>query len=253
MTIKLVISDIDGTLVQHQPKSGDLARADALIPQATINAISQLHAEGLMLVGVTGRTFEQSRDILSSLGITGPCVFAGGATIRNLPGGEVLYESTLAEESIAEVTAILSRYLADGREIELNKSSLDSTKYNSIWAKLRKSDAEAVKEELANVPNVYFIMNDGHGHKSEFGVAILNKGADKGSATKRLLSILNVQPHEAVCIGDGANDIPMFNECGTGIAMGNGADILKKVADYIVAPIEDDGFAEAVRIVFTKT
>lgn len=252
MAIKLVISDIDGTLVMHQNHLNDLARADALISQATIDAIGQLHTEGIMLAGVTGRTFDQSKDILTTLGIKGPCVFAGGAIIRNLPDGEVLYEANLEEKSVAEVTAILSKYLADGRSIELNPSTLDPTKYNSIWAKLRKSDTEAVRKELSNVPSVYFVMNDGHGHKGEFGVAVLNKGANKGSATKRLLSLLNIHPLEAVCVGDGDNDIPMFSECGLGIAMGNGTESLKKVAHHVVAPIEDEGFAAAVRIIANK-
>lgn len=249
MTIKLVITDIDGTLVQHRPHSNDLAQADALIPQTASDAVAQLHAAGLMVAGVTGRTFEQSKDILTSLGITEPCVFSGGATIRNLPDGQVLYEACLSETSVHQVTAILSKYLADGRSIELNASALDPNKFTSIWAKLRKSDTQAIAQELANVPNVYFVMNDGHGHKNEFGVAVLRQGVNKGSATKRLLSLLNIGSSEAACVGDGANDIPMFNECGLAIAMGNGTDELKSSAHHVVAHIEAGGFAEAVRIV----
>lgn len=247
MAIKLVISDIDGTLVQHLPHANNLASADELIPQTAIDAISLLHAKGMIIAGVTGRTFEQSKDILTRLGVTGPCVFAGGAIIRNLPDGEVLYEANLTDQSIMAVKAILSKYLADGRSIEFNPSSLDPTQYNSIWAKLRKSDTEAIKQELSRIPNIYFVMNDGHGHKAEFGVAVLRGGVDKGSATKELMSMLNVHPSEVACVGDGANDVPMFNECGLGIAMGNGADELKRVADYVVAPIENDGFAEAIQ------
>lgn len=246
MAVKLVISDIDGTLVQHQPRLNDLAQADALIPQTAVDAVRRLHSNGIIVAGVTGRTYEQSKDVLSAVGITGPCVFAGGAVIRNLPDGKVLHETTLTEESIAIVQGIMSKYLASGRSIELNPSSLDPSKYNSIWAKLRIEDTDAVVEELKKVPDVYFVVNSGHGHNAEFGVAVLGKGADKGSATRKLLSILNVDRSEVVCVGDGTNDIPMFHECGVGIAMGNGAESLKEAADYVVAPIEQDGFKDAV-------
>jgi hydroxymethylpyrimidine pyrophosphatase-like HAD family hydrolase len=41
----------------------------------------------------------------------------------------------------------------------------------------------------------------------------------------------------------------MFAECGLGIAMGNGEDILKQQADHIVADIAEDGFAEAAEYI----
>lgn len=250
--INLLISDIDGTLVQHRPHSNNLAHADALIPQTTIDAISRLKSAGIAIVGVTGRTFEQSKNILTKLGITGPCVFAGGATIQNLPDGEVLYEATLTDEVVEEVKGILTQYLADGRSIECNPSARDSSKYVSLWAKLRKSDTEIIKQKLDLVPDIYFVMNDGHGHKSEFGVAVLAAGTDKGSATKKLLSILNIDKSNAACIGDGANDVPMFDECGLSFAMGNASDILKSSANHVVASIENDGFAEAVDVILAN-
>jgi hydroxymethylpyrimidine pyrophosphatase-like HAD family hydrolase len=45
----------------------------------------------------------------------------------------------------------------------------------------------------------------------------------------------------------------MFAECGLGIAMGNGEDILKQQADHIVADITEDGFAEAAEYILQAT
>ncbi|MNH37914.1 putative phosphatase [compost metagenome] len=70
-------------------------------------------------------------------------------------------------------------------------------------------------------------------------------GADKGSGTRNVLSLLGVTRDRTACVGDGANDVLMFQECGLSIAMGNGEEILKQSADHIVADIERDGFAEA--------
>ena len=50
---------------------------------------------------------------------------------------------------------------------------------------------------------------------------------------------------DVACIGDGANDVPMFEACGLSIAMGNSEEILMQSADHIVSSIDQGGFAEA--------
>ena len=41
------------------------------------------------------------------------------------------------------------------------------------------------------------------------------------------------------------NDIEVVQEAGIGVAMGNAVDALKKVADYVTAPIGEDGIYKA--------
>jgi phosphoserine phosphatase len=56
-----------------------------------------------------------------------------------------------------------------------------------------------------------------------------------------------------VAVGDGENDIPMFQAVGTRVAMGNGSDRLKAVAHALAPPCEDDGAANVVhRILSAK-
>lgn len=50
-----------------------------------------------------------------------------------------------------------------------------------------------------------------------------------------------------MAFGDGGNDIPMIQRAGIGIAMGNGNQGLKNVADYVTASVDDDGVYRALK------
>ena len=246
---KAIITDIDGTLVQYQPHLSDIAEIDALIPSSAVEAISRLHLAGLAVAAVTGRTFEQSRDVLNLLGITGPCIFAGGAAVRDMPSGKILYEASLDTRTLQTVCNLLYKKLGHNYPLDLAPSASDPSKFNSVWAIIDKSRISDVLDELSSLDGVYHVVNEGAGQANEVGLLVLTGGVDKGSGTRHLLSLLGVEREEAACIGDGANDVLMFEECGLKIAMGNGEDILKQNANYVVGDIDKDGFAEAAEII----
>lgn len=82
---------------------------------------------------------------------------------------------------------------------------------------------------------------------------IVPKGMNKGEAVKMLCRILNVPIANAVAVGDAANDISMIIAAGTGVAMANGTDEVKSVADYItVRDNNHDGIAEVVERFFPE-
>ena len=63
-----------------------------------------------------------------------------------------------------------------------------------------------------------------------------------------ILSILEKSGHEiadVIAIGDSDNDIDMLKLAGRGIAMGNGNDAVKAVADYVTLPLDQDGLYHA--------
>ena len=47
-------------------------------------------------------------------------------------------------------------------------------------------------------------------------------------------------------VGDGNNDLPLFELAGWKVAMGNGADVLKEAADWIAPSVDEDGLAVAI-------
>ena len=51
----------------------------------------------------------------------------------------------------------------------------------------------------------------------------------------------------AYAFGDSTNDIEMLEIVGTAIAMGNGADLAKDVADYVTDTVDEDGLYNAMK------
>ncbi len=77
-------------------------------------------------------------------------------------------------------------------------------------------------------------------------VEVCLRGLDKGTGMRAMLSFLGEDISSSVAVGDGANDIEMVAAAGLGIAMGNGADELKRIADWVSDSVDRDGFSKAV-------
>ena len=50
-----------------------------------------------------------------------------------------------------------------------------------------------------------------------------------------------------MAFGDAENDIDMLKAVGIGVAMGNGGDCVRKIADYVTSDVDDDGIGKALR------
>ena len=70
--------------------------------------------------------------------------------------------------------------------------------------------------------------------------------ANKGVGVQRLAALMGVPMDEIAVIGDGGNDVAMFQQSGLSIAMGNASDEVKKHARFVTGSNDEDGFADAV-------
>ena len=80
----------------------------------------------------------------------------------------------------------------------------------------------------------------------------MKKDCTKANAIKILADHLDINKEEIIVIGDGANDISMFEMSGYKIAMGNANNKLKEKADYITDSNNQDGVAKALEEIFYK-
>ena len=81
---------------------------------------------------------------------------------------------------------------------------------------------------------------------SDYLLEVVPKGMNKGEAVKMLCKMLDVEIENAVAVGDAANDLAMLKAAGIGVAMQNGTDEVKAIADYITTRDNNhDGVAEA--------
>ncbi|KAA8521870.1 hypothetical protein F0562_012816 [Nyssa sinensis] len=75
---------------------------------------------------------------------------------------------------------------------------------------------------------------------------IVPPGSSKGSGVTMLLDHLGVTAKEIMAIGDGENDVEMLELASLGIALSNGSEKAKAVADVIGASNDEDGVADAI-------
>lgn len=76
---------------------------------------------------------------------------------------------------------------------------------------------------------------------SKTGADIVEKEASKAEGLIRLCQYYGVPLSDTVAFGDSMNDYEIVQTAGIGIAMGNSIEELKKVADYVTTPIDQDG------------
>ncbi|XP_039118988.1 endoribonuclease YBEY, chloroplastic-like [Dioscorea cayenensis subsp. rotundata] len=75
---------------------------------------------------------------------------------------------------------------------------------------------------------------------------IVPAGTNKGSGVKLLLDHLDITANEIMAIGDGENDVEMLQLASLGVALANGSEKTKAVADAIGATNDEDGVAKAI-------
>ena len=101
---------------------------------------------------------------------------------------------------------------------------------------------EQVKEMEREFPTLKLPM-----FASGHGADVVEKGNSKADGLRRLAGYFGEKEDlsDTVAFGDSMNDIEVVQEAGIGVAMGNAVDALKKVADYVTAPIGEDGIYKA--------
>lgn len=73
-----------------------------------------------------------------------------------------------------------------------------------------------------------------------------NLGVDKGNALVKLGEKLGIDVAQIMAMGDSGNDMSMLKAAGIAVSMGNGAEEVKAVADYVSVSNEEDGVAKAI-------
>jgi Cof subfamily protein (haloacid dehalogenase superfamily)/HAD superfamily hydrolase (TIGR01509 family) len=260
MSIKLVIADVDGTLV----------RKDKTLTAATREAVARLRAAGVAFTITSGRPPRGLAMLIAPLELTAPvAAFNGGVFVR--PD----LKTVLAQKTIPSAIAheVVDYLLAAG---------LDAWVYQGADWFLRSTDAPRVARERSNVRFDPTVVRDLHavidtpikivGVSEDFPLVarceaelsarlgadvsaarsqrhyldVTHPEANKGMVVREAARILRLSLDEIATVGDMANDIPMLAIAGMGIAMGNASPEVQRVARHVTRSNEEDGFAFAV-------
>ncbi len=245
--IKLVVTDIDGTLVaigQHVPTP------------AVRGAMQAVQAAGVTVAAATARPYEMARDLFLELGFRGPSIFDGGASIRDVETGELLWQNWLSLGRLREIAAIILPhaktvdFFPTFMMLPVGEVSVETLADDApyAWALVEESALAGIQNQLTHLPSL--TVHPGVGKPDEPGyidLQITDVNADKFHAVNELRKLVAATKAQTLAIGDSSNDLPLFQNAGLKIAMGNAIDELKAVADYVVASEQVDGWAEAMQ------
>ena len=247
---KAVFFDADGTLC-------DMEKG---VPQSTKEALKKLRENGHDAWLCTGRSRAFVSWYLEELPFTG-MISACGATIEK--DGERLFNKEMPPEVAKKSVEILRRYglvpVMEGADFmyydkdeyntdvnwytDLITESLgpkwrpirgneDCMRINKISAKMIKGcDAEAACRELSEY---YDIIR----HESGSGIAgttieLVPKGFNKAVGISAVCRLFDIPWEDTIVFGDSNNDLAMFEYAAVKVAMGNGSEKIKALADHI--------------------
>jgi hypothetical protein len=267
--IKLIVSDIDGTLLNDNGELGIESK----------KLLKELMKEKVIVSLATGRLHSAVTDIANELSLNGYIISLDGAMIKNYEGDKTIYESYLKRGQVKKAISISENQLI---KIALcHASSIYYTEYNSaIPSMLSKYGAyytqvdsyenyisgtleivcssdmkDSIKEmeEKFNFPysvgcnTSYFRSKK---NENIYYLEIRKAGSSKGKALTRLLRHLSIKPPKAAVIGDWYNDITMFQTKAIKVAVANAIPELLNAADIITTrPNNEDGTAEFFEMV----
>lgn len=80
-----------------------------------------------------------------------------------------------------------------------------------------------------------------------FLVGHSGKGINKSYGMEKYLEYVGLTRKDAIAFGDGPNDLDMLSFAETGVAMGNGLEEVKKLADFVTKDINENGIAYALK------
>jgi Cof subfamily protein (haloacid dehalogenase superfamily) len=256
--IKLVLADVDGTLV---------TQGKALTERA-VAAVKSLRDAGIEFAVTSGRPPRGMSMLIEPLALTTPiAAFNGGLIVR--PDMSVIEQKTIPQQLVAPAIELL-----DGQ-------GLDVWLYSGADWLVRDADAPHVDREAKTVvfdpkavesfdgvTEVAKIVGVSDDHKlvakttdqarEKFGdhvsaaqsqpyyLDITHPHANKGEVVSYLSAHLGIPAEQFATIGDMPNDILMFARSGLSIAMGNAGPEVHRAARRVTASNEDEGFAKAI-------
>ncbi len=258
-SIRLVVCDIDGTLVRH----------DKSLPNANILAARQLTASGIRMSLISARPMSGMLWLADELELDGPFGAFNGGTLFNRTG-VIGQPQRLAPEVARTILSMLDKagvdawlfaherwYArnADNPHVPREKlsSGLEPTlrdDFDALCSEVDKivgvSDDKVLLQQLESAMQQ---ATQGHATVALSQPYFLDATAllaNKGDGVVAVAAAMQTPLAEVAVIGDMPNDLPMFARAGLSIAMGQAPDVVRTAADWTTTSNEEDGVAHAI-------
>ena len=257
--VRLLVSDIDGTLVTK----------DKHLTEAAHQAARRLAEAGVALALTSSRPPHGIEVFARALDLQTPRGAFNGAVIT-APDGTILSSRLLdpdvARHVLDHVRQIgLRPWLFTATEWLLLDPDGDYVSWEAMTVKMPFHQVENFDAYIAQAGKIMVASKDAAKlaqcerdlgaqlgdrasvHLSQtYYLDITHPEGSKGHAVRAIAGLLGVDLADVAVIGDMGNDVPMFEAAPLSIAMGQSPDEVKARATYVTASNEDDGWARAV-------
>ena len=274
MPIKLIVTDIDGTLIDSPRCFAPSAR--------NMEALRRARDAGITIAIASGRNLASCTDFARQIGFSGPIICNNGAEVWE---GEKCYsrhcmdniiipfslEFSRSHRLMPVIFSTMGRYIPDQGSDEANVATVDrlvkNDRVNYIqplgrpkhFARLYKEGFSKIlfnaeSDEAAWNARMDWESAVARGELPPMEVTtsyfqsfeINPDDANKGTGVRDLGKALGLSKDEIMAVGDNENDVGMFTECEWSVVMDNARDEVKKKAKYVTASVIEDGLALAI-------
>jgi hypothetical protein len=259
-SIKLLLADVDGTLVTQ----------DKVLTDEAVDAVHQLREADILFAITSGRPPRGMEMLIEPLDLQTPiAAFNGGLVVdRNL---SVLEERVLPEHLVVPITDLMKKmglsvwiyrgadwYVPDPKGPHVDREAWTvkfepkvMTSLKGLTTRVAKivgvsDDHDAVAKASASTHEA-FGAHVTAAASQPYYLDVTHPDANKGEVVKYLAHRYTLSPEEIATMGDMPNDVLMFTKSGLSIAMGNAAPDVQKAATKVTDTNENNGFAAAVR------
>ncbi len=258
-TVKLLVSDVDGTLLDPHKELTDRVR----------QAVLRAKEAGVLFTIISARPPRAVQFLIDALQITEPIACFNGALICT-PKYEIISQ-TLMEKSDASKVATtilemgLDLWMFRGAEwfvSKLNGPHVDGhIKYLNRLPRYLGQDYTmcSVANKLVGVSNDFAAVKRCEAaviascgdrisatRSADYYLDVTHRDANKGCAVEHLSKLLNVPLENIATVGDMPTDMLMFAKTGISIAMGNADNEVKSAAKFTTSSNAEDGLAAAI-------
>jgi len=273
MEKRMLFMDLDGTLLNDRKEitPGNRAALEAALDR------------GHGVIITTGRPLKSAMTQARKLGLDKPGCFLiayNGAMIYDWEKNRQLFAQTLEIPTVLDIFDyvnqqgfhlqtydtwdVLVEPRCDNAIVReyCDLIRMDFKVISSVHTDLREEPVKVLiieKEDLAGIQRLQKELGTHFGHKVDTFFSnptymeVVPVGMNKGAAVQMLCEIMNVPIENAVAVGDAANDLSMIEAAGIGIAMANGTNEVKAVANFITTcDNNNDGIAEVVERFFAE-
>ena len=261
MTVRLLLSDVDGTLV----------RSDKSLSERSIEAVRRLRAEGIRFAVTSGRPPRGMEMLVEPLELTTPlAAFNGGLVVE--PGREmrVLEEHVLPKGVVPGAIGLMDSFgldvwvyrdgdwlvrHPDGTHVAREQHAVQFAP--TVVESFEGIESDVVKilgvsDDHDAVASASAVLRDELGdhvsaaRSQPYSLDVTHPDANKGAVARFLSRRFRIDESDIATIGDMPNDVLMFAHSGLSIAMGNADREVQRAARRVTTSNDDEGFANAV-------